>query len=171
MAEMPFGIWPTLTGIWQMVIWQLFVAELPFGYLDSNSNANGTWGISKTRKAKKSPHLLVITARQRSCKKVIFSVVPVRHSVHKGSPHVTITHHALDLSVQLPLPYMAPRPWPAAAFLVASGGLHSRPVQTFHWTLLYTASSVATEGCTVYGSYLNSGVVTFQAWTRTTTIK
>ena len=35
--------------------------------------------------------------------KVMFSVVSVRHSIYKGDPHVTITHDALDLTVQLPI--------------------------------------------------------------------
>ena len=49
-----------------------------------------------------------ITARQRSCWKVMFSVVSVHHSVpggEQGGSHVPITRDALDLNVQLP-----PRP-------------------------------------------------------------
>ena len=42
-----------------------------------------------------------LTARQRSCGKVMFSVVSVHHSVHRGSL-VTITHDALDLTIQGP---------------------------------------------------------------------
>ena len=33
----------------------------------------------------------------------MFSVVPVCHSVHKGGCHVTITHDALELTIQVAL--------------------------------------------------------------------
>ena len=53
-----------------------------------------------------------ITARQRSCGKLMFSVVFVHHSVHgtgKGRwSHVTITHNALDLTVQVSFLDMEP---------------------------------------------------------------
>ena len=44
----------------------------------------------------------VITTRQRSCRKVIFQLcLSISQSVRPwGSPHVTITHDALDLTVQ-----------------------------------------------------------------------
>ena len=42
---------------------------------------------------------LIVTARQRSCGKVMFSQVSVC-SQRGRRPHVTITHHALDLTVQ-----------------------------------------------------------------------
>ena len=53
---------------------------------------------------------MVITIRQRSCGKVMFSVVSVHHSVQGGS-YVTITHDALDFNVQGLFPPPIPRPW------------------------------------------------------------
>ena len=57
----------------------------------------------------------VFTARQRSCGKVMFSVVCVCHSdcLSKGDPHVTITHDALGLTVQDP-----PWPWPPTGYQI-----------------------------------------------------
>ena len=43
---------------------------------------------------------IIITARQRSCRKVMFSLVSV--CLFTGGPHMTITHDALDLTVQGP---------------------------------------------------------------------
>ena len=40
----------------------------------------------------------IFAARQRSWGQVMFSVMSVRHSVHRGS-HVIITHDTLDLTV------------------------------------------------------------------------
>ena len=56
----------------------------------------------------------------------MLSVLSVRHSVHRGGPHVTITHDALDLTVQAPLDIrhctpLGPDPGP---LLVTSGGHH-----------------------------------------------
>ena len=43
----------------------------------------------------------LVTARQRSCGKVMFSVLRVCLSRGgDGAPHVTITHDALDLTVK-----------------------------------------------------------------------
>ena len=63
---------------------------------------------------------MVITARQRSCGKVMFSAVSVRQSVilSMGVSHVTNSHNAFDLTIQGPLlwssllPYRAPGPSP-----------------------------------------------------------
>ena len=99
----------------------------------------------------------IITARQRSCGMIMFSVVSVCHSVHQvgwGS-HVTIIHDALGphhtripvLPLQTwdlrnPLSALASLPWtrdltvkhPCLSLLVTSGGLHWRPVQAcFTW--------------------------------------
>ena len=78
-------------------------------------------------------------AHQQSCRKVMFSVMSVCPSVHRGS-HVTITHNALDLTVQDP-PNPGPAPpahqtwdplvpasgnqtWDTLPPLVTSGGHH-----------------------------------------------
>ena len=82
----------------------------------------------------------------------MFSVVFVRHSVHGvGGINVTITHNALDLTVQPPAsspppprtselgpPSLPPPPrhqtWNQPShgpLLVASGGHHWRPAQTY----------------------------------------
>ena len=46
-------------------------------------------------------------------------------------PHVTITHDALDLTVQIPIPAPAPPKFRhGIALQVTSGGHHWRPVQT-----------------------------------------
>ena len=72
--------------------------------------------------------VMFITTHQRSCEKVMFSVVSV-HSIWLGrGPHVIITpitHDALEPTVQDPPPTWHPR-YP----LVTSGGHHWRPVQT-----------------------------------------
>ena len=47
----------------------------------------------------------LVTARQRSCGKEMFSVVSVHQLFYpqgEGGPHVTIAHGALDLTVQVP---------------------------------------------------------------------
>ena len=58
------------------------------------------------------PRFFTFTAQQRSCGKVMFSVVYVRRFVHKASqrgPHVTIIHDALDLTIQgTSVPAMVP---------------------------------------------------------------
>ena len=46
--------------------------------------------------------ITLISARQRSCGKVMFSVVCVCHSICPQGSHVTITYDALDLTVQGP---------------------------------------------------------------------
>ena len=46
---------------------------------------------------------VLITVRQQSCGKAIFSVVCVCQSVCPQGSHVTITHDALDLTVQAPM--------------------------------------------------------------------
>ena len=55
--------------------------------------------------------LLVITARQRSCGKVMFSVESVHPSdiLSIDGSHVSIIHDALDLTIQGPLLVLAPR--------------------------------------------------------------
>ena len=89
------------------------------------------------------------TARQRSCGKVMFSVMSVCQSFCSwGRSHVTITYDALDLTIQTPLPtqtwdltvqglhghgiplYRNPSltTWPA--LLVTSGSQDWGPVQT-----------------------------------------
>ena len=105
-------------------------------------------------------HNNFITSRQQNWGKVMFSQVSVCHSVW-GSPHVTITLDALDLTVQVPLalfpspsdiwpgtPWPHPKPCP---LWVTTGCHHWRPVQTcsfedlpWEWLLM-----VATEACTV----------------------
>ena len=46
-----------------------------------------------------------ITTHQGSCKKVMFSVMCVSQSVRiEGSPHVTITHDALEYTTKPPPP-------------------------------------------------------------------
>ena len=50
---------------------------------------------------------LLVTARQRSCGKVMFSVVSV-FPVGEGGSHVTIARAALDLTVQARTPDMGP---------------------------------------------------------------
>ena len=89
--------------------------------------------------------MLLVNSRQRSCWKVIFSVVSVRHS--GGGSHVTIIHDALEVTVQDPQPQLhhAPPPdirhgtpprdqvWnPLCPPLVTHSGHHWRPVQTVH---------------------------------------
>ena len=44
---------------------------------------------------------LCATTCQLNCRKIMFSVVFVHHSVHGGS-HVTVTNDALDLTIQGP---------------------------------------------------------------------
>ena len=55
---------------------------------------------------------LINTHHYRSSGKVMFSVVSVCHSVHGGS-HVTITHNALNLTVESPSDMGPPAPVPA----------------------------------------------------------
>ena len=43
---------------------------------------------------------IIFTARQQSCRKVMFW----QTGVQGGGPHVTITHDALDITVQAPRP-------------------------------------------------------------------
>ena len=78
----------------------------------------------------------IITARQRSCRNVIYSVVIVRHSVHKkgvGS-QVTITHGPPQppCTPDMGLPRPAHQTWdhPPQPLAVTSGGHHWRRVQT-----------------------------------------
>ena len=71
---------------------------------------------------------LFITARKRSCGKVMFSVVSVCHFVRRGS-HVSITNHHTGT------PYLCTRNAPSQssphpALLMASGGQHWKPVET-----------------------------------------
>ena len=100
---------------------------------------------------------VIFITHQRSCRKVMFLVVSVCLSVHrgKGGPHVYITHDALDLILQSPAlspppppsppdspsppppPQALPPsdmglPWfkPPHPLLVKSGGRNWRPVQT-----------------------------------------
>ena len=85
----------------------------------------------------------IITSRQRSCGKVMLSLMSVCLSVHRRQgPHVAITYDVLDIIVQLPPPI----PWasdlgppktsdldppsPSPLLLVTSSGHHWRPVQT-----------------------------------------
>ena len=65
------------------------------------------------------PWNFIVTGYKQSCAKVMFSVMPVCHSVILGRGfHVTISHDALDLTVQGPTP------------TVAFGGQNSRSFQT-----------------------------------------
>ena len=92
---------------------------------------------------------VLITARQRSCGKAMFSYVSVYQSVNQsvcpqGGLHVTITHDALNLTVQPPTSNMG------TPLLETSGDHHWRIVKTCsledphqYWHL------VATEACTV----------------------
>ena len=58
-----------------------------------------------------TPGHRIVTTCQRSCGKVIFLVLSVCHSVHRGvSPHVTIIHGALDLAIQGSQPTSGPCP-------------------------------------------------------------
>ena len=63
---------------------------------------------------------VIFTARQRSCGKVMFSLVSICHSVHRGErhPHVTVTspNPLLDIG-----PHCTGTP-PAPPLLVTSGG-------------------------------------------------
>ena len=55
----------------------------------------------------------IFIARQQSCGKIMFSVVSVCHSVHRGVSHVTIAQDALELTIQGPPQFPAlppPRP-------------------------------------------------------------
>ena len=89
--------------------------------------------------------MLLVNSSQRSCWKVIFSVVSVRHS--GGGSHVTIIHDALEVTVQDPQPQLHHAPpqtsdmgplqeirygIPFAPPLVTHSGHHWRPVQTVH---------------------------------------
>ena len=52
-----------------------------------------------------SPILSVITTHQRSCEKVMFSVMSLHHSVHSRGSHVITIDDALDHAVEaLPSP-------------------------------------------------------------------
>ena len=98
----------------------------------------------------------LVTARQQSSGKVMFSVVSVCHSVchsvHRGS-NVTITHDALDLTVQ------GPQPHPQ---LVTSGGHYWRHIETcsfedplpwsdiWLWLLKHTCMIGRSGQCTFY---------------------
>ena len=79
---------------------------------------------------------VIITARQGSCGKLMFSVVCVCHSICPRGRGVTITHDALDLSIQRPppspgLPFCTDTPSPGPVnrahnwwhLLVKTGGL------------------------------------------------
>ena len=55
--------------------------------------------------------IVIINARQRSCGKVMLSVLSVCHSVGGGGYHVTITHDALDFNVQGPSPAKCQHWW------------------------------------------------------------
>ena len=69
----------------------------------------------------------VVTVRQRSCGKVMFSLASVCHSVWWGwrGSHVIMTHDALDLTIQGPLLYRA-----LPLLLVTSGRQDWRRVET-----------------------------------------
>ena len=78
----------------------------------------------------------IFTARQRSCRKVIFSHVSVCHSVHRG-PHVSITHDVLNFNIQgssgpgpSSSPYSLYRKSPKPPPQVSSGGQDWGPGQT-----------------------------------------
>ena len=101
------------------------------------------WWAVKTI-ASHHKNFTIVTAHQQSYRKVIFSVMSVCPSVHRGS-HVTITHDALDLIVQDPIlapaspahqtwgplsPASGHQTWDPRPPLVTSGGHHWRPVQT-----------------------------------------
>ena len=66
---------------------------------------------------------VVITFRQRSCEKVMFSVVCLSDCLFTGGSRVAITNYALDLTVQGPQPSPPPRSRHGTA-------LYWRPVQT-----------------------------------------
>ena len=57
--------------------------------------------------------LFILTACQRSCGKVLFSVVSVRHSVQgeQGGSYATVTHDALDSTVPLSQPVLTSGVW------------------------------------------------------------
>ena len=76
-------------------------------------------------------------AHQRSCRKVMFSVMSVHQSViltTEGASHVTITHDALDLTIQRHPQHgvsLHRDPWAWNLIIeVTSGGHHWRHVQT-----------------------------------------
>ena len=65
---------------------------------------------------------LIATARQRSCGKVMFSVMSVCHSVKGGVPCELDTHDAFGLTVQEPLLYRAQAPICIGPLLVVTSG-------------------------------------------------
>ena len=69
--------------------------------------------VTTSNKTKNSIKKAVVTAKQRSCGKVMFSVMSIYHSV-QGGFHVTITHDAFYLTrVTLAAPVVQGPPGPA----------------------------------------------------------
>ena len=111
-----------LFKIWFRVTKPSYVTSEVFSqYIDSISLNLSTslacmvnkWPSKLPEKAKPNRKLLltIFTARQRSCRRVMFSVVSIRQSVHKGTRDLeTFTHNALDLTVQGPFPLQCPAP-------------------------------------------------------------
>ena len=65
-------------------------------------NFKNEWALNVDRE---DVYERIVTACQRSCGKVMFSVVAVRHSVGGRGSHVAIAHDALDLIVQICTPH------------------------------------------------------------------
>ena len=94
----------------------------------------GRWGGGNCSN-RREYFLKIITARQRSCQNVIYSVVIVRNSVHKGvGSQVTITHGPPQppCTPDMGLPRPTHQTWdhPPQPLAVTSGGHHWRLVQT-----------------------------------------
>ena len=79
--------------------------------------------------------LLTFTARQRSCGKVMFSLAFVCLQ-GRGGPHVTITHDALDLTVQPTHPPAYDISWP---FLETCSNLFTWGLLHQYWHLVAKA--------------------------------
>ena len=85
----------------------LFVESLPLANMlllcESFCAASDHSASDKSRKSRTTCNstLIIITARQRSCRIVMFSLLSV---CSQGGPHVNITQNALDITVQVPSP-------------------------------------------------------------------
>ena len=111
-----------LFKIWFRVTKPSYVTSEVFSqYIDSISLNLSTslvcminkWPSQLPEKVKPNRKLLltIFTARQRSCRKVMFSVVSVHHSIYIVTRDLeTITHNALDLIVQGPFLVQGPAP-------------------------------------------------------------
>ena len=107
-------------------IWCIKLTLCLFVYLCVHMVLIGCWGITSCRQTSTEWGEQIITARQKNCRKVMFSDVSVHHSVW-GWSHVTFTRcigtHCTGVPSPWTLDLMDPRPHPSCKWhLVAITG-------------------------------------------------